>query len=211
MNALGLNLLFGAPTGNQILIQHFLEDEAARSTLQAEKNKVKALEKEAVENDKEWMDLRVRFTRKVKQVRKAEWDVQDANIAIAQLKEERDLALDELKTHNKKTITWMEAVMASARKTTTELKGSHLYRTAQDDILQSMQEKLEQTLKELHNVRYAQVSTSIAILHSRFINSVPTRDTSISIEHAEIRIDIDKFLEIQIRRIARNLSTSVSC
>lgn len=128
-----------------------------------------------------------------------------------ELKEERDLALDDRKAHDKRTIAWMEMVMVSARKTITELKGSHLYGSAQDDILQSMQEKLEQTLQQLHEVRYAQVSTSIAILHSRLINSVPTRDTSISMEHFEIRIDVYKFLEIQIRRIAKNLSTSVSC
>lgn len=67
--------MFGAPKGNQILIHHFLEDEAARGTLQAEKNKVKALEKLTVEHDKEWMDLRIRFTGKGKQVRKAAWDV----------------------------------------------------------------------------------------------------------------------------------------
>lgn len=105
------------------------------------------------------MDLRVRFTRKVKEVRKAEWDLEDAILAAAQLKDERDCALDELKARDNNPIVRVHTVVESTTNLPIELQETSFCRTAQDDILQSLREKLETAHEELHVFRHAQVSS----------------------------------------------------
>ncbi|KAE9961989.1 hypothetical protein BLS_001017 [Venturia inaequalis] len=131
-----------------------LKEEAARSTLQAEKNKVRALEREAQEHDKEWMDLRIRFTKKVKEMRELVWNFEDATFTVARLRDERDCVLEELRAHDKNSVVWIREVMESKRKSPVELQGSPLYRTAQDEILKSINDKLETTEAELNELKY---------------------------------------------------------
>ncbi|RDI79200.1 hypothetical protein Vi05172_g10824 [Venturia inaequalis] len=133
-----------------------LKEEAARSTLQAEKNRVRALEREAQEHDKEWMDLRIRFTKKVKEMRELGWNFEDATFTVARLRDERDCVLEELKAHDKNSVVWIREVMESKRKSPVELQGSPLYRTAQDEILKSINDKLETTEAELNELKYKQ-------------------------------------------------------
>lgn len=149
---------------NRFLVKvEALEEEATKSTLQAEKNKVKALEKETLQHDKERMDLRVRFTRKVKQVGKAEWDLEDANIGIAQSTEERDTALEDIEKYREATRGCLEELMASKKESKVERQRNPSYRTSADEDFQSIQEKLERSQRKNYQLSHAQMYHEDAI------------------------------------------------
>lgn len=115
-----------------------LEEEASKSTVQMEKNKVLKSELDAVRHEEEWRALRFDFTDKARTARMKDWELQDAKSMIVRLRGKKEKAEGELDRQKEVARMWRGEVIG--------------LRDKRDD-LQCRLEVREENVDELHRLR----------------------------------------------------------